>query len=75
MAKTRDLIKKSGDTKGLFHARMGMLQGGNSKDLTETKEIKKKWQEYTELCKKKKKKVLMKQITMIVWSLTQSQTS
>ena len=56
MAKTRDLIKKSGDTKGLFHARMGMLQGGNSKDLTETKEIKKKWQEYTELCKKKKKR-------------------
>ena len=54
MAKTRDLFKKIGDTKRLFHARMGTLQGRNSKDLTEAKEIKKKWQEYRELYKKKK---------------------
>ena len=42
-----------GDLKGTFHARMGMINDRNSKDLTEAKEIKKRWQEYTEeLCKK-----------------------
>ena len=51
--KTRDLFKKIGDIKGTFHARMGMIKDRNSKDLTEAKEIKKRWQEYTEeLCKK-----------------------
>ena len=52
MGKTRDLFKKNGDTKGIFHARMGMIKDRNVKDLTEAEEIKKKWQEYTELCQK-----------------------
>ena len=51
MGKTRDLFKKNGDTKGIFHARMGMIKDRNVKDLTEAEEIK-KWQEYTELCQK-----------------------
>ena len=61
MDKTRDLFKKIGDIKGTFHARMGMTKNRNGKDLTE-EEIKKRWQEYTELYKKK---VLMTQITMM----------
>ena len=48
MGKTRDLFKKIGDTKGIFHASMGTLKDRNSTDLTETEEIKKRWQEYTE---------------------------
>ena len=58
MGKTRDLFKKTGDIKGTFHARMGMVKDRNAKDLTETQEIKKRWQERTEL-----HKVLMTQIT------------
>ena len=65
--KTRDLFKKSGDIKGTFHARMGTIKDRNSEDLTEAEEIKKRWQEYTE---ELKKKVLMTQITTMVWSLT-----
>ena len=45
--KTRDLFKKTGAIKGTFHARMGMIKDRNGKDITE--EIKKRWQEYTEL--------------------------
>ena len=52
MGKTRDLFKKIGDIKGTFHARMGMIKNRNSKELTEAEEIKKRWQEYTELYKK-----------------------
>ena len=48
MRKTRDLYNKIGDTKGTFHARMGMTKGRNDKDLIEAKEVKKRWQEYTE---------------------------
>ena len=66
MGKARDLFKKTGDIKGTFHASMGMTKNINGKDLTE-EEIKKRWQEYTELYKKK---VLMTQITMMVRSLT-----
>ena len=66
MWKTRDLLKKTGDTKGTFHARMGMIKDRNDKDLTEAEEIKKWWKEYTELYKK----ILMTQITMMVWSFT-----
>ena len=47
MEKTRDLFKKTGDTKGTFHAKMGTIKDRNSKDLTEA--IKKRWQDYTEL--------------------------
>ena len=58
MQKTRDLVKKTGDTKRIFHTKMGMIKGRNLKDLTEAEEIKKRWQENTELYKKKKKKDL-----------------
>ena len=53
MGKTRDFFKKIGDIKGTFHARMGMKKDRNNKDLTKTEKIKKRWQEYTELYKKR----------------------
>ena len=43
MGKTSDLFKKIGDTKGTFHARMGMIKDRNGKDLTEAEEINKRW--------------------------------
>ena len=53
MGKTRDLFKKSRDTKGTFHGKMGTIKDRNAVDLTEAEDIKKRWQEYTEeLCKK-----------------------
>ena len=52
MGKTRDLFKKIRDTKGTFHARMGSIKDRNHMDLTEAEDIKKRWQEYTELYKK-----------------------
>ena len=52
MGKTRDLFKKVRDTKGTFHAKMGSIKDRNDKDLTEAEEIK-RWQEYTELYKKR----------------------
>ena len=52
MGNTRDLFKKIRDTKGTFHAKMGTIKDRNSKALTEAEEIKKRWQEYTELYKK-----------------------
>ena len=51
MGKTRDL-KKIRDTKGTFHAKMGSIKDRNGVDLTEAEDIKKRWQEYTELYKK-----------------------
>ena len=62
------IFKKTGDIKGIFYGRMGMIKDRKSKDLTEAEEIKKRWQEYTE--ELYKKKVLMTQITMMMWSLT-----
>ena len=62
MGKTRDLFKKTGDTKGTFHAKIDR----NGKDLIETERLRrggKNTQNYT-------KQVLMIQITMMVWSLT-----
>ena len=53
MGKTRNLCKKIGDIKGTFHARMGMIKERNDKDLTEAKEINKRWQKYTEELYKK----------------------
>ena len=53
MGKTREFFKKIGDTKGTFHARMGMIKDRNSKNLIEADEIKKRWQEYTEELYKK----------------------
>ena len=52
LGKTRDLFKKIRDTNGKFHANMGLIKDRNGMDLTETEDIKKKWQEYTELYKK-----------------------
>ena len=52
MGKTRDLFKKIRDTKGTFHAKMGSIKNRYGMDLTEAEDIKKRWQEYTELCKK-----------------------
>ena len=48
MGKNRDLFKKIRDTKGTFHAEMGSIKDRNGMDLTETEDIKKRWQEYTE---------------------------
>ena len=53
MGKTIDLFKNTGDIKGTLHARMGTIEDKNGKDLTEPEEIKKRWQEYTELYKKR----------------------
>ena len=63
MGKPRDLFKKIRDTKGTFHAKMGTIKGRNCMDLTETEDIKKKWQEYIE---KLYKNIFMTQITMMV---------
>ena len=53
MGKTRDLFKKVRDTKGTFHAKMGSIKDRNGMDLTEAKNIKKRWQEYSEEVYKK----------------------
>ena len=53
MGKTGDLFKKIRDTKGTFHAKMGTINDRNGMDLTEAEDIKKRWQEYTELYKKR----------------------
>ena len=53
MGKTRDLFKKIRDTKGTFHAKMGIIKDRNGTDLTEAEDIKKRWQEYTEELYKK----------------------
>ena len=52
MGKTRDHFNKIRDTKGTFHAKMGSIKDRNCKDLTEAEDIKKRWQEYTQLYKK-----------------------
>ena len=62
MGKTRDLFKKLRNIKGRFHAKMGTIKDRNGMDLTEAEDIKKRWQEYTEL----HKKIFMTQmITMV----------
>ena len=62
IVKTRELFKKI-DTKGTFNAKMGSIKDRNGRDLTEAKDIKKRWQEYTE---ELTKKFLMTQITTVV---------
>ena len=54
MGKTRDLFKKIRDTKGTFHAMMGTIKDRNGMNLTEAKDVKKRWQEYTEELSKKR---------------------
>ena len=71
MGKTRVLYKKIGAIQGMFHTRMGTTKDRNGKDLTGAKEIKKRWQEYTE---ELYKKVLMTCVTTMMWLLTLSQT-
>ena len=63
IGKTRDLFKKIRDTKGTFHAKIGLIKDRNGMDLTETEDIKKKWQEYKE---ELYKKFFMAQIIMMV---------
>ena len=67
MGKTRNLVKKISYIKGLFHAKMGTIKDRNGIDLTETENIKKSWQECAE---EQYKKILMTQITMMMWSPT-----
>ena len=52
MGKTKDLFKKIRDIKGTSHANMGTIKDRNVMDLTKAEDIKKRWQKYTELCKK-----------------------
>ena len=66
MGKTRNLFKKIRYTKRIFHAKMGSIKDRNGMDPTETEEIKKRWQGYTDLYKK----ALMTQITVMLWSDT-----
>ena len=66
MGNTRDLVKKTGDIKGIFHANMVTIKDRNNKDLTKAEKIRKggkNIQNYT-------KKVVMTWIAMMVWSLT-----
>ena len=63
MGKTRDLFKKIRDTKGTFHAKMGVIKDRNGRDLTEAEDIKMRWQEYTE---ELHKKYLTTQITTML---------
>ena len=51
--RTRDLFKKIRNTKGTFHAKMSTIKDRNGMDLIEAENIKKRWQEYTELYKKR----------------------
>ena len=62
MGKTRDLFKKIRDTKGPFHAKMGLIKDRNGMDITKAEDIKKRWQEYTEAYTN----IFMPQITMMV---------
>ena len=62
MGKTREFFKKIRDTKGTFDVKMGTLKDRNGMDLTEAEDIKKRWQEYTELYKN----TFMTQIIMMV---------
>ena len=64
MGKTSDLFKKIRDTRGIFHTKMGSIKDRNGMDLTEAKDIKKRWQEYTE--ELYKKKIFMTKIIMMV---------
>ena len=62
MGKTSDFIKKTGDTKRKFHAKMGTIKDRNGIDLTKAEDIKKKWKEYTNYTKK----IFMTQIITMV---------
>ena len=63
MGKTRDIFKKIRDTKETFHAKMSTVKARSGMDITKAEGIKKRWQEYTELYKKK---IFMTQITTMM---------
>ena len=63
MGKARDIFKKIRDTKGTLHAKMGSIKDRNGMDLTEAEDVKKRWQEYTEV---HTKNIFMTQITTMV---------
>ena len=67
IVKTRDLFKKVGDIKGIFHPRMSTIKDRNAKHLTEANEINRWWQEYTE---ELYKRILMTWTNMMMWSFT-----
>ena len=67
MGKTRDLFKKTRDTKGKFHAKMGLIKDRNGMDLTEAEDIKKRWQNTQKNCTKK---IFMNHVITMVCSLT-----
>ena len=69
--KTRGLFRKIGNIKGTLHPKMGTVKDRSSRDLVDAEKIKKRWKEYME---ELYKKILMNQVTMIVWSVTHSQT-
>ena len=64
--KTRDLFKKIRDTKGTFHAKMGIIKDRNGLDLTEAEDIKERWQDTQKNCTKK---IFMTKIITMVSSL------
>ena len=66
MGKTGDLFKKIRDTKGTFHAKMGSIKDRNGRDLTESENIRKRWQEYTEELSKNifKTKIIMMELSL-----------
>ena len=66
IGKTNDIFIKTGDIKGIFHTRMGMIKDRISKDITEAEVIKKRQHEYT----KKKKKTIQKKKILITWVAT-----
>ena len=68
MGKTRDLFKKTRDTKGTFLSTMGIIKDRKSVDLTEAEDVKNIWQEYRG--KTVQERSLMTWISTIVWSLT-----
>ena len=70
MGKTRDLFKKIRDTKGTFHTKMGTIKDRNSMDLTEAEILRRGGKNTQKNYTKKKKKKILIQITMIVWSPT-----
>ena len=66
MGKTRDLLKKIRGREGSFHAKMGQIKDRNGMEIREAEYIKKRLKEYIE---ELYKRILMTQITMMVWSL------
>ena len=72
--KTRDLFQENMNYQGTFHPNIGKIKDRNGKDLKEAEEIKRRWKKYAELYKKQNQNTLKAWITMMVWSLIQSQT-